>query len=194
MKIQAITKTALGSAAVGLIFSVIPLVTMALRLADNGYHWTRTALILFSGMKWVYIGLIILFVLIIFRPQSVAKGAWALGICSIIQLALAAWNIYLFFSDPEWTELLGSHIYFFLIELAVPLALLVFSILMTKNLKGKALRYTALITGLALLVTIAYQVFVLRQYDVFTIFDIVCAGFIAQWFWVLFLEWKTMEI
>lgn len=194
MKIKSITKTALGAALVGFIFSMIQLVNMAMKLSNNGYHWTHFALILFSGMKWVYIGLIILFLLILFRPQSVGKGAWALGICSIIQLVLAAWNVNLFFTDPQWTELLGNNVYFFLIDLAVPLALLVFSILMAKNIKGTALRFAALFTGLALLVTIAYQVFVLRQSDVFTIFDIVSAGLIAQWFWVLFLEYKTMEL
>jgi hypothetical protein len=194
MKFKSITKTALGAALVGFIFSMIQLVTMAMKLSNNGYHWTHIALILFSGMKWVYIGLIILFLLILFRPQSVAKGAWALGICSIIQLVLAAWNVNLFFTDPQWTELLGNNVYFFLIDLAVPLALLVFSILMAKNIKGTALRSAALFTGLALLVTIAYTVFVLRQSDVFTIFDIVSAGLIAQWFWVLFLEYKTLEL
>ena len=43
----------------------------------------------------------------------------------------------------------------------------------------------------ALLVTIAYQVFILRQFDIFTLFDIASASFIAQWFWVLFLEWRA---
>jgi hypothetical protein len=194
MKIKTITKTALGAAAVGLLFSLIQLVNLAIRLADSGSPWTRIALVLFSGMKWVYIGLIILFVLIIFRPQSVAKGAWALGFCSVIQLTLAAWNIYLFFSAPEWVEFLGGNIYFVLIELAVPITLLVFSILLVAKNRGMALRLTALLTGLALLITIMYQAFLYGPFDVFTIFDIISAAFVAQWFWVLFLEWKTIQI
>lgn len=194
MKIQTITKTALGAAVMGLIFSVMQLVTVAIQLAEAGSPWTRIALILFSGMKWVYIGLIILFALIIFRPQSVAKGAWALGICSVLQLILSAWNVYLFFSDPEWVELLGSNIYFVLVELAVPIALLVFSILLAAKNRGTALRLSALFSGLALLVSILYQAFFYGQFDVFTIFDIVSAAFIAQWFWMLFLEWKTLKI
>lgn len=194
MKIKSITMTALGAAVMGLIISVIQLVTFAIQLAESGSLWTRIALIIFSGMKWVYIGLIILFVLIVFRPQSLVKGAWVLGICSFVQLFLAAWNIYLFFSEPEWVELLGGNIYFVLIELAVPITLLVFSILLAAENRGAAVRLTALFTCLALMVSIMYQVFFYGQFDVYSIFDMVSAAFVSQWFWVLFLEWKTLKI
>lgn len=194
MKIKSITMTALGAAVMGLIFSVIQLVTFAIQLAEAGNPWTRIAIMIFSGMKWVYIGLIILFALLIFRPQSLAKGAWVLGICSFIQLFLSAWNIYLFFSDPVWVELLGSNIYFVLIELAAPITLLVFSSLLAAQSRGTALRLTSLFTSLALLVSVIYQVFFYGQFDVYSIFDMVSTAFVSQWFWVLFLEWKTMKI
>lgn len=194
MKNQSAARTALGAAVVALIFSLIQVVTMAVQLANDGYYWARIALAVFSGLKWVYIGLVIFFIFLLFRSHSVAKGAWVLGVCALIQLAFALWNSYLYISDPQWREWLGSNVFLFLIELAVPLALIVFSILLARNLKGAVLRYVALLTVLALLITIAYQVFLLRQFDVFTLFDIACASFIAQWFWVLFLEWKRAEI
>ncbi|HOC06157.1 MAG: hypothetical protein ACOX21_05470 [Bacillota bacterium] len=194
MKIQSAARTALGAAVVGLIFSLIQVITMAVQLANDGYYWARIALAVVSGLKWVYIGLIVFFIFFLFRSSSLVKGAWGLGAGALVQLAFAAWNSYLLFSDPQWGEWLGSNIYLFLIELAVPLALLVFSILLARNPKGTAVRYVALLAGLALLVTIAYQVFILRQFDIFTLFDIASASFIAQWFWVLFLEWKSFEI
>ena len=194
MKIQTITKTALGAAALGFIFSMIQLVTMAIQLADDGYLWTRIVLFFFTGMKWVYIGLIILFIIIIFRPQSLVKGAWALGISSVIQLFLSAWTVYLYFAAATGERMLGNDIYYVLLELVVPLTLLVFSLLLASAPRGLALRITALLTGLALLVSILHQAFFYGLFDVYSIFDIVSTAFIAQWFWVLFLERKSVKI
>ncbi len=90
--------------------------------------------------------------------------------------------------------MLGNDIYYVLLELVVPLTLLVFSLLLASAPRGLALRITALLTGLALLASILHQAFFYGLFDVYPIIDIVSAAFIAQWFWVLFLEWKTMRI
>ena len=39
MKIQSAARTALGAAVVGLIFSLIQVITMAVQLANDGYYW-----------------------------------------------------------------------------------------------------------------------------------------------------------
>ena len=89
---------------------------------------------------------------------------------------------------------LGNDIYYVLIELVVPLTLLAFSLLLASAPRGQALRITTLLTGLALLVSILHQAFFYGLFDVYSIFDIVSTAFIAQWFWVLFLEWKSVKI
>ena len=193
MKIHTTAKTALGAAIVGFIFTTIDGITFARALAELGSPGGQAVLAFLASLRWTYMGLIAFLYHLIFRPQSKRRGIWALGAGAAIQLAFSFQSVYFFFSKIYWYELLGGGVHIALIGLVVPTALLAFAILWGLDPGGLALRVGALVTTLALLMGILYQVLIFGQIDVFSIFDAVSAALVAQWFWVLFLEWKTME-
>lgn len=190
MKIQTAAKTALGAAAVGFTFTTISIVSFLIPLVNAGAPWPQVLLVFFANLKWLHIGFVLFFSFLLLRPETPGKGVWALGISALVQLAFSCWSVHLFFSDPEWHELLGVNIYIVLVELLAPLSVLAFSVLFRKRPPGLGLRLLALFTALALLLNIVYQVLFFGQFDVFSIFDAVATAFVAQWFWLLFLEWR----
>ena len=192
MRFQSATKTALGAAAIASILTFVQSILTAVDLLKARVPLAQTILVLMSGVSWIFFGLLTLFLILTFWPQSQRKGTIALGGSALVQLIFALWRVYLILTVPQWHSLLGYRTYFVLVELAAPLVLLVFSYFLAQKDRGPGLRVTALVAVISLVVGVIYQTFFLGQFDVFAIFDGVATAFIAQWFWVLFLEGRKI--
>lgn len=189
MKILSTTKSAFGAAVLGLAFSLVEVISSLVTAAKAGALYDIIPIL--GDLRWSFIGMVVFFSILIFRPENKKKGLRAvLFLCGIQSLLLLA-KIYLLFS--LFHEELGSTIYFAFLELVVPIALLVFALFMQYKPEHRGGRYASLAVVLAFVISVAYQVLLLGNFDVFTIVGSVSAGFIAQWFFVLFIEWKAVE-
>lgn len=186
LRILSTTKSAFGAAVLGLAFSLVEAISNLVSAA-----WQDVIPIL-GDLRWSFIGMIILFSILIFKPEKKNKGLMAVLLLCGIQTLLLLAKIYLLFS--WFHEELGSTIYFVFLELVVPIALMVFAAFMQYKPEHWGGRYTSLATVLAFVISVVYQVLLLGNFDVFTIVGSVSAGFVAQWFWVLFMEWKIVDL
>lgn len=188
MRLQSTTRTALGAAVLGLVFSLVEFITRVV-----GSDGLLAAIVSFLGdLKWSYAGLVILFSVLLFKPHQKKKGLFILAALCGQQLLFLLGKVLPLFSLFRRAEL-GAPAYLVFSELLVPAVLLVFALLWRQKPKEFVTRLAALAVVLALVASVFYQVLILGLFDVYTIVGGVSAGFIATWFWSLFIDWKAVE-
>lgn len=192
MNFRTAAKLGLGTLLAGIAISTFHTIGILNQIAElSSVTWLDLTYFFFGATNWIYFGLISLFCFIIFSPGLQKTGVVITGIAALLQTVFSGIDIY----SIVWFPLdgMGHYVWLTYVKMAAALAVLVFAILVLLRPAGRAAKFAALAAGLAVIAGALVQVSSLSL-DGLVLAEIISATFVAQWFWVLFLNWDKVRL
>lgn len=188
MNIKFATKLALLAAIIRASQSLYLAANFATNLGDLLFQ-TGWILPFLANVDWLHSGLSLFLATILFRPRAVGMGLGGLVAGALIQAGVAINSLLPILYIESYREALGDQKFIAYLGAILPLMVLVFALVYFVK-PGWPVRTVAFLIGLASMTNLLLQIGIYPLNWIFLI-KIVAVTFVAQWFWLLFLQGKA---